>query len=125
MSVSSLIQSRGVGVLVKRAAYSRGTDGTSIKTYSTVLTTRAFVQQRGSRETKLEGRLSTRNDAVIYFDGAVDVLIDDLIYTPTTGKSSVYSVTGCRIPDEMQQVAGLQNTHTIVDAQKALPLETI
>lgn len=121
MSVAALIKSMGKTVLLRRPTYGQNNDGSQTRTYATVSTTTAFLQERSSSQQLAQGRENLRNQTVIYFEGAVDVRVDDVITDGTTSPAWSYRVTGVRIPDA---ASTHPNCHTIVEAARAAPKET-
>jgi hypothetical protein len=117
MSIASMISEFGVTLYIHRPTMTVSSDGKPNRTYASVGSAVGFVQPAGQSSDVLEARMSGRTNCTIYFDGSVDVRIDDELYTGTSGTVSRWRVTGATNPGETGRVFGSHRLMmTVVDA---------
>lgn len=107
MSIAAIIARFGIPLYVFRPTITTATDGTVVRTYSTsALSARGFVQPTGQSQDVFEGRASSRTAGTIYFEGSLDIRIEDEIYNGTTGSVTAWRVVGMVNPGEIGRLSG-------------------
>lgn len=123
MSISGIIGRFGIPLYVYRPTITTASDGTVVRTYaSAAISARGFVQPSGQTQDVFEGRASSRTTGVVYFDGALDIRIEDEIYSGTSGSVTAWRVTGIVNPGEIgRSLAALHLNMTAVDVVEVEP----
>jgi hypothetical protein len=123
LSISSLVGRFGIDLYVYRPTLTTASDGTVVRTFSSAaITARGFVQPTGQTQDVFEGRASSRTTGTAYFDGALDIRIEDEIYSGTSGSVTAWRVTGAVNPGEMgRTLAALHLNMTAVDVVEVEP----
>lgn len=130
MSIGALISRFGRTYYVHRPSITTHTDGTRRWNYDTgvsAITATGWFQPSGQSESPFEGRANSRTAGTIYFEGKLDILIEDEIYTvDVDGKTPVFRVTGLINPGLVGSSGAAPHLNmTVVDVLQVDPEETL
>lgn len=123
MSIETLVRQFQIALHIYRPVLTVSTDGKPMRTYTFKETLYGFVQPASQSSDVFEGRSNGRTSGAIYFVGAVDVAIDDEIYSAKTGTASIWRVSGIVNPGEIARIfpASHRLNMTAVDVVEIAP----
>lgn len=94
MSISALISRFGTTLYVRRSTTTIGNDGEMSLDYKQVDSARGFVQPSVQTSDVAQGRENARTTTSIFFEGLLDVEIDDEIHDVASGTGRTWRIVG-------------------------------
>lgn len=122
MSIASLISQFGITLYIREPTYAVDTDGSVVRSYGRVYSAKGFIQPSGQTDGVSQGRINGRRAVSIYFEGAIEIGVDDEIHDSEILPARQWRVTGTTNPAELGQSGTASRLNmTVVDAVEINP----